>query len=222
MLDQNTDRMWYVIGAIVIGAAIIAMGLNIFDESFDSVEDSYASVIGIANSNINDIGQKRNLITPDSLILGFSDEIVDTVDSFELPVFNATDISKNPLAGVILNWRVLPFKVGYRYHMSFSYRKIGGNLISFGGHSPIGVNVSNIKVDGEPRDSFLGNDDSLYVDDDFETHTVSFDITVSEDYKPRGVGINNESSLWLQPNRRVRSDVLVLFEGLRLEYIDGY
>ncbi len=44
MLDQNTDRMWYVIGAIVIGAAIIAMGLNIFDSSFDSVGVNFSQL----------------------------------------------------------------------------------------------------------------------------------------------------------------------------------
>ncbi len=45
MLDQNTDRMWYVIGAIVIGAAIIAMGLNIFSDSFESVDDNFATLM---------------------------------------------------------------------------------------------------------------------------------------------------------------------------------
>ncbi len=57
MLDQNTDRMWYVIGAIVIGAAIIAMGLNIFDESFDSVEDNYSQLLAISTFNVDDINR---------------------------------------------------------------------------------------------------------------------------------------------------------------------
>ncbi len=52
MLDQNTDRMWYVIGAIVIGAAIIAMGLNIYNESFMSVEDNFSNVIGAVDTNL--------------------------------------------------------------------------------------------------------------------------------------------------------------------------
>ncbi len=68
MLDQNTDRMWYVIGAIVIGAAIIAMGLNIFSESFDSVEENYASVIGVADSAIDMVGHSENLINPNNVI----------------------------------------------------------------------------------------------------------------------------------------------------------
>ncbi len=55
MLDQNTDRMWYVIGAIVIGAAIIAMGLNIFSDSFDSVDDNFAGIMGVADGYIMNI-----------------------------------------------------------------------------------------------------------------------------------------------------------------------
>ncbi len=86
MLDQNTDRMWYVIGAIVIGAAIIAMGLNIFDETFDSVEDSYASVIGIAGDYVDYIGVDTTIIAdglykyqgvPDGYqIVGFNEEYI--------------------------------------------------------------------------------------------------------------------------------------------------
>ncbi len=57
MLDQNTDRMWYVIGAIVIGAAIIAMGLNIFSESFNSVDEMMSSLTGIASDNVTSIGK---------------------------------------------------------------------------------------------------------------------------------------------------------------------
>ncbi len=50
MLDQNTDRMWYVIGAIVIGAAIIAMGLNIYSESFETVDDMMVGAMDIADN----------------------------------------------------------------------------------------------------------------------------------------------------------------------------
>ncbi len=56
MLDQNTDRMWYVIGAIVIGAAIIAMGLNIYSDSIASVDDMMVQQVNIADSMIVDNG----------------------------------------------------------------------------------------------------------------------------------------------------------------------
>ena len=41
MLDQNTDRMWYVIGAVLIGAAII-FGMNtLMPNAFASVSESF-------------------------------------------------------------------------------------------------------------------------------------------------------------------------------------
>src|SRR5699024_6998345 len=44
MLDQNTDRMWYVIGAVLIGAAII-FGMNtLMPEAFASVGDMLTGV----------------------------------------------------------------------------------------------------------------------------------------------------------------------------------
>ena len=33
MLDQNTDRMWYVIGAVLIGAAIIFAATALFGDA---------------------------------------------------------------------------------------------------------------------------------------------------------------------------------------------
>lgn len=49
MLDQNTDRMWYVIGAVLIGAAII-FGMNTFmPETFASVGGMFEDLIDIVN-----------------------------------------------------------------------------------------------------------------------------------------------------------------------------
>ncbi len=62
MLDQNTDRMWYVIGAIVIGAAIIAMGLNIFDESFDNVGYMMSDLAVVADLNMSSMQTNENLV----------------------------------------------------------------------------------------------------------------------------------------------------------------
>src|SRR5699024_7172468 len=55
MLDQNTDRMWYVIGAVLIGAAII-FGMNtLMPEAFASVGSMMASLTDIAGENIASI-----------------------------------------------------------------------------------------------------------------------------------------------------------------------
>ncbi len=71
MLDQNTDRMWYVIGAIVIGAAIIAMGLNIFDNSFESVEDNFATLMRKVNIVDEQVINENNLIQSSDFEKGY-------------------------------------------------------------------------------------------------------------------------------------------------------
>ena len=46
MLDQNTDRMWYVIGALVVGAGIILLANKAMPEIFASVTDMFSNVVG--------------------------------------------------------------------------------------------------------------------------------------------------------------------------------
>ena len=41
MLDQNTDRMWFVIGAVIVGAAIIFIANGTLPTLFASVADSF-------------------------------------------------------------------------------------------------------------------------------------------------------------------------------------
>ena len=56
MLDQNTDRMWYVIGAVLIGAAIIFGASTMFPSAFASVGSNVASVISTIEYNIHEAG----------------------------------------------------------------------------------------------------------------------------------------------------------------------
>lgn len=49
MLDQNTDRMWYVIGAVLIGGIIIAAAVVLFETTvFESITDSLEGLMGKA------------------------------------------------------------------------------------------------------------------------------------------------------------------------------
>ena len=53
MLDQNTDRMWYVIGALVVGAGIILLANKAMPEVFANVTDSFNSVASGATYALN-------------------------------------------------------------------------------------------------------------------------------------------------------------------------
>lgn len=55
MLDQNTDRMWYVIGALVVGAGIILLANKTMPEIFASVTGSFNDVAISATNIISNI-----------------------------------------------------------------------------------------------------------------------------------------------------------------------
>ncbi len=135
MLDQNTDRMWYVIGAIVIGAAIIAMGLNIFNESFDSVDSMMSNLTGIASDNVSSIGN-------DGI---YTEEEIDNLINNEgyIPVATADELNNIRKSGA------QTFGAGSRWEESYSsgmdgkYIQVGSiNLSSISNFEPIGVGGS--------------------------------------------------------------------------------
>ncbi|MEB9506455.1 hypothetical protein P4J13_21210 [Bacillus anthracis] len=45
MLDQNTDRTWWMIGAVVVGALLIAAAKVAFPEVFDSVVNYFNNTL---------------------------------------------------------------------------------------------------------------------------------------------------------------------------------
>lgn len=52
MLDQNTDRSWWMIGAVVVGAAIIGIALFIFPDLLESISAMFgAEIDGIEIGN---------------------------------------------------------------------------------------------------------------------------------------------------------------------------
>ena len=53
MLDQNTDRMWYTIGAVLIGAAIIFGANSLFPSAFASISYNFESTIAQFSDNDN-------------------------------------------------------------------------------------------------------------------------------------------------------------------------
>lgn len=55
MLDQNTDRMWYVIGAVIVGATIIFIANGTMPDLFASVTGTFEESAGKATNVIEDI-----------------------------------------------------------------------------------------------------------------------------------------------------------------------
>lgn len=73
MLDQNTDRMWYVIGALVVGAGIILLANKTIPEIFASVGGMMNDLIDVIPDGsskrvaISDLPQDYNLISQDNI-----------------------------------------------------------------------------------------------------------------------------------------------------------
>lgn len=61
MLDQNTDRMWYVIGALVVGAGIILLANKMLPEVFANTGKSFENIVGNTSAAIDE-GLKSNKV----------------------------------------------------------------------------------------------------------------------------------------------------------------
>lgn len=63
MLDQNTDRMWFVIGALVVGAGIILLANKTMPEVFANVADAFKGVADESTKSASKLKvQQGNLI----------------------------------------------------------------------------------------------------------------------------------------------------------------
>ena len=58
MLDQNTDRMWYVIGAVIVCAAIIFLLNSTMPNLFASVGDTFTNKTEEVTDLVPDIGNE--------------------------------------------------------------------------------------------------------------------------------------------------------------------
>ncbi len=222
MLDQNTDRMWYVIGAIVIGAAIIAMGLNIFSESFDSVDGMMSDLSGVAFQKIDMIGSiddielGGNLLTTSNIKLskGASSNI-GSVDKFQLEVDDSAH------GGIYLDRTQINYKPNTKYVLKYTYQKVSGNLVSFGGHFPFNPKTSSlVYVDGVLNSKDYHDPYSAFVIDDMLEHDVFIRFTTSDSLFENSPW--SDKNVWIQPNRRNSEPVTVDITNLTLhEEIEG-
>ena len=63
MLDQNTDRMWFVIGALVVGAGIILLANKAMPEIFASVAETFSEQTEQSTEVVESIVPRVNLLS---------------------------------------------------------------------------------------------------------------------------------------------------------------
>ncbi len=210
MLDQNTDRMWYVIGAIVIGAAIIAMGLNIFDSSFESVDDNFANVMGVADGYITDISAQNIIRLSDLEFRGGS-----VVTGYSLSELDVVLDGSSRYAGLRIPQTVM--EPNTKYKLSYSYEKLGGELVAFGGHLHLGFNeYTDVYVDGVLNSDSYIEEDSAFVGDDSVEHFVEVYFETDSIYPHPDASDGNSSGVSIQPNRGHAVPVHVILRNIKL------
>lgn len=110
MLDQNTDRMWYVIGALVVGAGIILLANNMVPDIFAKVTGSMENIV------TNNIGMvKKVRVGGENLI-----PISERYKTFE----NIDDRFYEYVRTVDLAPIIEEFGLGQRYDLSFTIRSV--------------------------------------------------------------------------------------------------
>lgn len=60
MLEQNTDRLYWIIGAVVVGSLLILIAYNFFPDLFkDDIKKKFTDMLGTSNDTVAG-GQKAN------------------------------------------------------------------------------------------------------------------------------------------------------------------
>lgn len=59
MLDQNTDRMWFVIGALVVGAGIILLANSLFPQMFKNITNTFNGVVTSGTTEVGKISVQK-------------------------------------------------------------------------------------------------------------------------------------------------------------------
>ena len=160
MLDQNTDRMWFVIGALVVGAGIILLANKMLPEIFANVTGSMEDLL----KQTENIGRKKYLTNADVTPLPSYKNF-----KYDDGTWSMSALKGSPtwnLAGVRHNADVMtiPYgyvgEIGYEVWIPEGYEGIG-----------TGVDINTYPVEG---DRWSVNDN-----DYFELRTVNGKSTSS-------------------------------------------
>lgn len=215
MLDQNTDRIWYVIGAVLIGAAVILIFNGAVPSLFGQVANTYEEKTEeatngaekLASVDMVDTGLTGRDIQP--WHEGEIEYVSEGSDSFILT-------SEEQRGG--FSFPAHYFQLGETYTLTFDITKLEGTIDGVGGHLRIAEEDNiKVKIDGQlaeiweirERADNLWQTGISYPDDD-QTHTIEVTFTKTTDDVA-------DKRVYVQPNRMIfHSDYKALFENITL------
>lgn len=217
MLDQNTDRMWYVIGAVIIGAAIILILNGTAPDLFASIGESFKEKTEEAISVIDSIDPMygENLLSEyviyDHNDLGATDK--SQYDSKGIVYINAD----TQWSGMYIKLDDLDLKEDTTYLMRYSFQKTDGELLNIGGHTDYAFDRNRYVIDGQPVEweyDFQNVEDEALMADDSAVHSVEVYFTTPSEFDPNKDLYDGRISI--QPNRGSYVDVAVTVTDLEL------
>lgn len=215
MLDQNTDRIWYVIGAVLIGAAIILILNGTVPDLFGQVASTYEEKTEeamngaekLASVDMVDTGLTGRDIQP--WHEGKTEYISEGSDSFLLT-------SEGQRGG--FSFPAHYFQLGETYTLTFDITKLEGTIDGIVGHLLIaGEDDVEIKIDGRPAERWEIRtraknpwQTGISYPNDEQTHTIELTFTKTIDDVA-------DKRVYVQPNRMIfHSDYKALFENIAL------
>lgn len=191
MLDQNTDRMWYVIGAVIIGAAIILILNGTMPQLFASVAETFEDKTDDVSSAVSDMDMAVG--SGENLLLGTSDDWVDYPGLFQ----HAGGVGQSSAYRLIADMGLAPGDM-----VTFS-----GDFNFYNGHYGPRINFSPVPYD---------TDDEREMARRGKTHTgkgkFTYTVKVPENTVYLRVMISNQNEV----NGSAREDVISI-RKLKLE-----
>ena len=179
MLDQNTDRMWFVIGALVVGAGIILLANKAMPEIFASIAETFRNSSDDAIEVVDRIKPNVPHIIPTVPIQqGPHSEIENLVHSDEGTSFILTHYpTSNTKSGAYFIIMDMDVKMDSKYMVSYNIQKLSGKPMRV--HGYINNNIKNtFTLDGKHwGNSYYPIGDRLIHDDDIHHITVGFDMS---------------------------------------------
>ena len=126
------------------------------------------------------------------------------------------EITTGPFVIAGLRIHEKTFEKNSEYELSFSYQKIGGTLVSFGGHTGIAFpNNKHTYLNGELVRGELHDENSIYTGDNNQEHFARFRFS-SEDMPDIN---DNNGTIWIQPNRGHAISATVILRNIKLQKV---
>lgn len=133
MLDQNTDRMWYVIGALVVGAGIILLANKAMPEVFANITKTFKDTTDEVTSEVDLIGSK---------------------DALHNGMVNKTYYRKGYVS--ISNGQLI--ENSYRYSTHYIPVETGATRVSITQHGDSDLSYSNLRMNAyDESQQFISN-----------------------------------------------------------------